>query len=46
MINPDGPLSISQLPPSRLLEWQLDKHIEDSRYVSLITINGNRRGAN
>jgi len=44
MINPDDPPSISQL--LQLLEWQLDKHIDDNRYVSPITISPNIQGAN
>jgi len=40
MINPDGPPSISQLLQS--LEWQLEKHIDDNRYVWPITITPNR----
>ena len=41
-INPDDPHSMSQL--LRLLEWQVDKHIDDRRYVSPIS-NG-RNGLN
>ena len=44
MVDPDDPRSMSQL--LRLLEWQLDKHISDTRYVLPITTHYDIQGAN
>lgn len=44
VINPDGVHSVSQL--LRLLETQLDKHIDDIRYVSSITTKRDRQRVN
>ena len=43
-INPNGAHSVSQL--LRLLETQLDKHMDDIRYASSITTKRDRQGAN
>ena len=44
MIDMDDPHAMSQL--LRVLERQLDKHIDDSRYAPAITIKLDRRVAN